>query len=609
MKASTRHVLSLTVGLVVAALSRHASAWVDAKVAGDNVRIDLERGGSAVVEHTITLKVQGGPLRSFDIPGVDGDAEPLPDSSVEEVPKERPSAEPPRKRPSAKDVPPAAPMPLTALLRPDSALRVSIDNPKGVSRGVFLFRVRYRTHLPTGDRIQREGAMLRVTWRGPSWPEGIDNARCTFVVPSAPTEARTERDPSLAGAGPAEDVGAFLATVRRGTDHDEVELVRPHVARAEAVGWTLRVDPRALGRAEDALASGSADATSAGPLAASPPERDRGPTALYAALIVLFSAAVGIKAHHVGVASAGRGVRPRPLVPVGTALRTLLSGPALAAGVALELALDDPLWGALSVLVAMALSSYLPPKWRPVPRGPGQWLPLREAEAFAPRAPAAPTWLDAGTGPGRIVLLALSLVAGAAAWIVSRHSLYEAQLVVFDALAAVPVLITGRLRDLPPDPFASPARPLQNIASALRRSGLRVVAWARLPHGSERFDELRLFVAPRLPRRGFTGIEIGYVIARGIGGSVLLPEVLVRAVDASPCHDAIAALLRGSRWMRGRRPDERVALVRPRLPTVQMTTALARRLAEAARETPRSTRAETPRSALPQAARTARAAA
>src|SRR5262249_53293373 len=57
---------------------------------------------------------------------------------------------------------------------------------------------------------------------------------------------------------------------------------------------------------------------------------------------------------------------------------------------------------------------------------------------------------------------------------------------------------------------------------------------------------------------------------------------LVRVIDASPAHEAFLARMPGSRWVRGRRADERVTSLRPRLPTLPMTTKLLIRLLEQA---------------------------
>ena len=48
-----------------------------------------------------------------------------------------------------------------------------------------------------------------------------------------------------------DDPGFFVSRVKRSADRDEVELIRPHVARGEAVAWTTRIDPRALGEVND----------------------------------------------------------------------------------------------------------------------------------------------------------------------------------------------------------------------------------------------------------------------------------------------------------------------------------------------------------------------
>ena len=68
----------------------------------------------------------------------------------------------------------------------------------------------------------------------------------------------------------------------------------------------------------------------------------------------------------------------------------------------------------------------------------------------------------------------------------------------------------------------------------------------------------------------------------GLGGAIALPEVLVRVIDASPCHEAFRTRLPRARWVRGRKSDERVTSLSPRLPTLAMTAALAARLIECA---------------------------
>src|SRR5260370_6584537 len=77
MKVSLR-VPSFWVGLGVWATSLPASgAWVESRVIADDGRVELERSGSATIEHAVTMQIRGGPLRAFDLPLGDTEIEPL----------------------------------------------------------------------------------------------------------------------------------------------------------------------------------------------------------------------------------------------------------------------------------------------------------------------------------------------------------------------------------------------------------------------------------------------------------------------------------------------------------------------------------------------------
>ena len=590
MTARIRHIGALGLGAALALVSSRAAAWVETHVVGDEVRVEVDPSGGAVIDHAITMQIKGGPVRAFDIPGADRDAEPLADGTVIAA------------RPDGLLNPP---IPLDVSLRPDGALRVNVEHPKGVSRGAYLFHVRYRTSLLRSGGISRDGAMVRLRWTGPSWAEGIDAARCTFALTPAPTEPRIanggvtddpspggERRSSFESGAAAEDAddgtgesnegGAFLAEVHRRPGADEIELTRPHVARGEAVAWTIRVDPKSLAGITDTRIVPRPAAAPAG----SGWSRERS-LYLAAGLLALltFSLLVGYKAREVARHAHRAGVRPRPLLPIGAGARTALAGPAFAGGALLQALLPSPYTGTFFVLAAMLLATYRHPHYRPKPRGPGRWLPLSDEDGFVSAARPSGTWLDACAGGGRWVFLGTVLAATALAYGIGRVSAYQGWLVAFDLSALLPVFFTGRIGHLPPDPVRDAAPRLLHLATALRRDKtLRAVAWARLPDGTAEFDELRLLLTPRLPRRGFSGIEVGFSFASGAGGFVALPQVLVRVVDGSPCHSAFSALLPGRRWVRGRKPDERVAVVAPRVPTHAMTLALAKRLTAHARE-------------------------
>jgi hypothetical protein len=582
-----------SVGLGVWATSLPASAWVESRVLADDVRVELERSGSATIEHAVTMQVRGGPLRAFDLPLGDTEIEPL-DGTVASAQTENTGVS----------------VPLALASRPDGALHVTIDTAKGLSRGTFSFHVRYKKNLvaaaaangSAAESLRRDGAMLRVAWTGAAWPEGLDNAKCTFVVPAAPTEPRP---PGIGTKGEIDEdddseAGIFMSEVKRLAASDEIELVRAHVARGEAVRWSVRVDPHALGEVRDPRLIPP-------PLAAPPPIVAPEKRAAYAgaagALLLGFSLLAFLKAQQ--VKRIARGAAFRTVLPLATPLRVLLAGPLLVAGAALQLAVEDPIWGTLVILVAMALVWYRKPSIVRAPRGPGRWLPLSDAEAFARPKRARGSWLDARTRSGGITFALLLAAWGAFAYAASRASAYEGWLALMDGAILFPIFGTGSRRDLPPDPMSGPGPALGRIARKLRgRKWLRAIAWARLPEGSDSFDELRLLCAPKVPLRGFTGIEVGLMAASGAGGFIQLPEILVRVVDASPCHEALVQRFPGLRWIRGRRLDERVASFRPRLPTIAMTYALALRLLEQTIDTapPRTT---LPRPSAPRASRRA----
>jgi hypothetical protein len=238
---------ALAVALLIL-VARPALAWVDVNVEADDVRISLDRNGDARVEHRISLRIAGGPLRSIDLRGVDADAAPEPEGYV--VPQKEAAR---GSLASALGVS-AERLPPDLKPRPDGSaaptvLRVRFDNDRGLGRGVYVLLVRYTTRL--GGRITPAGALARVVWRGPVFDDGFDSARVTFELPAAPNEPRAD------GAEPSDGLGGgksplVLSTLRRGTARDQLELLRPYAPKGEAITWAIRVDPRALPQAAPA---------------------------------------------------------------------------------------------------------------------------------------------------------------------------------------------------------------------------------------------------------------------------------------------------------------------------------------------------------------------
>src|SRR5258706_1039323 len=109
-----RGVHSWLIGLCLWLTAGTSWAWVETHVIADDIRVDVERSGAAVIDHAITMRIQGGPLRSFDIAAADGNVTPLGDGTVISAQTEGLLG---------------LPIPLGITPRPDGALRVNIESP------------------------------------------------------------------------------------------------------------------------------------------------------------------------------------------------------------------------------------------------------------------------------------------------------------------------------------------------------------------------------------------------------------------------------------------------------------------------------------------------
>lgn len=561
-----------------------ARAWVEAHVEGDDVRVIVDRSGDARIEHKITLKIAGGPLRSLDLRGVDADAVPDPDGYV--VPQREAS----RGSLAGAQAVAAERMPPDVKPRADGSpsppvLRVRFDGERGLGRGVYVLLVRYTTHL--GSRIVVNGPFARLSWRGVAWDDGFDSARVTFELPAASTEPRA--DEAEAPAPSDNEVTRsplVLSTVRRGTTKDQIELLRPYAPKGEAIAWAVRADARAFRPAPPPPPAKAAGARAMVDGALGEPGQRLVLLVGALSLAILYASLVAVKSGEVARHARARGVAPRPLVPIPTALRALLAGAALTAGVFVELSLMRATLGALLVLAAVLLAAHrAPAPARAALRGPGRWLPIAESIALRETPRPSGAYLDSSTRAGKaLLLLALGAVLGAAAllWDVSP---FRAELVAFDAVAVLAIFGTGRLVELPPDPAVASAATLREVARLVRKrwpaGDLRVVGRIRVPDGSADPDELRLAFAPKQAPIGFGTIEVGVVHALGPGGSFACPEVILRLTTGSTCDDALARLARHGRGSRGRKKGERAILFSPRLPNARMTAGIVLRLLRA----------------------------
>lgn len=541
---------ALAAALCLSSVGR--AAWVETRVKSHAATVDVDRKGTAEISQELVLGVRGGPLRTLEIQGVDPDAVLASDATATPVVRY--------------GVP--TPIPLTIARQDDGTLRIEIEREKGLFTGSYTFRFTYRTELMARDRVRRRGTSAELEWVGPRFPDGIDVAKVVFRLPASPTT------PSLA-TGEAEDAAmgsAFVASVRHDGGKVELELVRPHVARGEPAVWRILADPKAFdGLPEASLAQPAARAAHVVPMER-PSERIA--WALGALLVALVYAAL-VFAKWTLASRDFRAVSAelRPLVPLPLQARATLAGVLLAAAAVLGALGDHPTLAACLLLAAMALAALRAPRLAAAPRGPGQWFALTDDEAFRLRRPKrSGRWLDVGAPQG-LALFSVSLVAFAAcAWLFAVRSPYSALALALAAACLVPIFATGRASSLPVDRVARPRVLLGRLKRRLAtQSGVKPVAWARIPDGSHDPDELRLLVRVAAGLEGLIALEVGVEHLPSVAGFFAQPFVIVRAREDSPAHRALPDTVR---WQRGRRADERVAILRALLPTARALESL-----------------------------------
>jgi hypothetical protein len=535
----------LTGAVLMAALlvSPRAEAWQEAHQTGDDVVAHIDPSGVADVTHTIRWHVVRGPLKFIDIVHADPSATLDPDVVI-----------------TAED---GRTLLGHAARRDDHTVRVTVDEPRSLMRGTFTFEVRWRVNLVTTHALTRDGATWRLAWSSPVASEGFDAAHTVLDFPAAPDPPQ----PIVADTGAVDD-GAVV-TLHRQPDRDQLDLVRPHVARGEAPAWTLRIDPRALGQVSDPrLRPASTTA---------PPEPDRVRETSLAvglgALALLFGLGVRLRTRAFAAACAACGTLPGRLLPVPDGVRALIAGVALAAGIALELWSHTTL-GAACVALAMLAACLRAPSLSVPARGPGRWLALRPEEAFKA--------LDRSWTADVLMAVVFLVVVVGGALLARRFDAEAPWLVVLDSMALLPLLVTGCARQLPPHAARTSAPWLARAFRSLRGiSHLRVSPWARIPLESDVPDELRLLVLPRAAMPGLLGIELGLAWSSTPVGWSGAPEVLARVLEGSPAAARLAQELPALRPVPGRRPDERVVRLLPRAPSRPQAVALTRAVAEA----------------------------
>lgn len=544
-------------GLCTLLLAGPSHAWIEKRITSSNTQIEIAPDGTAVVRCQLWLEVRGAPLKGWTLQGIDVDAVPLTDSTLTRMQGGV-----------------ATSLPLAVKLQASAGtLDMQVPLRQGFRGRTFRFEFAYRTNLlgrgliqdgPTRDRSQ-------LSWVGPRFEDGVDSVG--VVVRTRAAERAPETAPESEELG---NYGIVMTTLRRSLQYDELELVRAHVARREAITWRILLDRQLFGggaanRAEP-LPALLPSALGVTPELTPARPRVDWPRHLpwMLAMGFLYAALVWLKARAVEQAAAARNGAARAWLALPTALRAPLAGVLVTLASAATFLQIHPTWAAAALLCAMACAAQRSPATRTEPRGPGQWRALDErAFARVPSPPLAGAWLDVGRWPGFALLMAAlgADVAFSARLFATSPYLGASALLASSAL--LPLFCTGRARELPKDLLAESRRFLGRLERQLRaHPDLVVSRIGRYTAASDVLDELRLTVVPKQGRPGLLGLEVGLEQRANLSGFRAAPVLVVRVADGSASQ---RALPRGLTWTRGRSSEERAALVRPQLGSVAST--------------------------------------
>lgn len=528
---AARWALCLTLGFAFL-FSLPARAWVEWHHVGEEIHIDLDQKGAGRFEHAIRYRIQMGPLKSLDLPGFDAAAE------IEEtgVCRGDDGTEVAVHVAALPEDPTAAAANAAERGRPQKTLRITVDDPKGLRRGLFTFLVRYR--LDASTLFARDGALFRFSWTAPPASEGYDTGKVVLRVPSAPSEPKPT------------DEGAVLSTLRREASADELTLIRPHIARGEAPTVSARLDPRAFPQV---------DRPDLRPRAAVIVKSESRLPLVFFALAALLGGGLlftllRLRARNVDA----------PLVPVRAGKE--IAALSFIAAILVQCLVDRAV-GLVLVLVPMVLSLQRAKGVQAPKRASGTWLALRDKDAFR----TAPI-VSLASNRGRILFGFAVLVSAVLAVLSSRIHPDAPILVCGDVSVLLLVFLSDQaaLRD----------RALQSMLVRLRKvENFRIVPWARMPidgsaSANERtWDELRLRAQPKGMLPGTVAIEIACSSEYA---------VLARVREGSSAERKLRGSSLGLSLSCGRTAEERVLVVPASSPTA--ASAIAHELYAAVRE-------------------------
>ena len=527
-----------------------AAAGQEVRLLGSDAHLRVEASGLASVETIMRWRVVRGPLQSIDIVSLSPMAIAGPQATA--VTEDGRNL-------------------ATRLIRlDDTRLRILIEEPHPPTRGSVALNLRWQVDLAFTGSLVRGDSNWRLAWSAPVADNGFDSARTVIDLPAAP-------EPPLAilpDTGTI-DNGAD-ATLVREPGRDVLQLVRPHVARGEVVTWIVRVDSHAFPMSSQSPAASSDESKSAAPMTS----RGQLFTTIGIGILALaFGLLVDKKVRRFAVACASQGVGGPPgLLPLALGLRGPLAGLALAAG--LQTQALGRLTAGTALLAGAALCTALSPPTTCRPRGPARWRVLRPEDAFSRGTCEKDRWSGLNAASASALLLAFTALLVAISWRVAGAYAYRSWLGAMNCVVVIAMLMTGRVSQLPSRGTPATKRWLSTVFGHLKRIDvLQVAPWARVTLDGA-VDELRLLALPRAAVPGVVGIEVGLAWSGTPVGWIAAPQVLVRFLDDSCAAAKLALALPTARAVPGRRAEEKVMLLSPRVPARSATVALTRMLTQ-----------------------------
>jgi hypothetical protein len=314
-------------------------------------------------------------------------------------------------------------------------------------------------------RDSADERLAELSWVGPRFGDGVDAVTVVLRLPAAFEPPRVAPMPEGIDA---ENFGIVTSSLRRSQDSDELELVRTHVGKGEAVTWRVLVDRSLFRGPDEVTAPPPLRALSTTSLAPASPAPRFWPWAGLAGLV--FAALILIESSTARRACAARNAVPRAWLDWHPACRAALGGICLTAAACVAVELSEPRSATALLGVALCAAARRAPERIVALRGPGTWGTLSPTSfRRASPTPLPSAWLDVGRLPGFVTCFAA--FAAIAWWASSLFDVspYRGACALLGSSALLPIFCTGRAAELPRDGVLESRRFLSRVHRRLKR--------------------------------------------------------------------------------------------------------------------------------------------